>query len=64
MPGSVSTLVRAYKSAITRVCHDSGINDFAWQPRFYDRIIRDHHELRGTRIYIRNNVEKWRMKYL
>ena len=64
MPGSVSALVRAYKSAVTRVCHDSGIPDFAWQPRFYDRIIRDRHELRGTRKYIRNNVEKWRMKYL
>ena len=30
-----------------------------WQPRFYDRIIRDEKELWNVRNYIRHNHLKW-----
>ncbi|HOO71560.1 MAG TPA: transposase [Spirochaetota bacterium] len=58
-PGSLSAVIRAYKSAVTRRCRESGYEQFAWQPRFYDRIIRDQDELNNVRRYIRNNVKKW-----
>ena len=32
---------------------------FAWQPKFYDRIIRDENELNNTRQYIIDNPIKW-----
>jgi REP element-mobilizing transposase RayT len=39
-PGSVSTIIRSYKSAVTKHCNRLGF-PFAWQPLFYDHIIRD-----------------------
>ncbi|HOO71562.1 MAG TPA: hypothetical protein PK926_07360 [Spirochaetota bacterium] len=44
---------------MTKRCRESGYSGFAWQPRFYDRIIRDQDELNNVRRYIRNNVKKW-----
>ena len=38
--------------------HIHGI-DFAWQPRYYDHIIRTRIELYRIRKYIRENPEKW-----
>ena len=32
---------------------------FAWQPRFYDHIIRNEDALSRIRTYIQNNPEKW-----
>ncbi len=39
-PGSLSTIIRSYKSAITRWCNSKDY-EFGWQGRFYDHIIRD-----------------------
>ena len=32
---------------------------FAWQPRFYDEIIRNDEHLEQIRQYIRNNPANW-----
>lgn len=53
--GSVPVIVRSFKAAVTRKCRESGLNDFSWQPGFYDRIIRDQHELNAYRRYIATN---------
>jgi len=34
--------------------------DFGWQPRFYDRIVRDDRSLKRIRYYIINNPKNWR----
>ncbi|MEZ4632172.1 MAG: hypothetical protein R2880_15930 [Deinococcales bacterium] len=34
--------------------------DFAWQPRFYDHIIRNEDEYQKIANYIEHNVAKWR----
>ena len=34
-------------------------DDFAWQPRFHDHIIRDDKGLERIRAYIRGNAFKW-----
>lgn len=58
-PGSLSAIVRSYKSAVTRWTGQNGFPNFAWQPRFYDHIIRDEPSLNRIRAYIRNNPSTW-----
>ncbi|MEA5510613.1 transposase [Crocosphaera sp. UHCC 0190] len=57
--GSLSTIIRSYKSAVTRWCGQNKYNNFAWQPRFYDHIIRNDGSLERIREYIINNPIKW-----
>jgi REP element-mobilizing transposase RayT len=48
-PGLLSKIFQAYKAVVTHWTHQNGFIDFAWQPRFYDHIIRDEASLQ--RIY-------------
>ena len=57
--GSLSTIIRAYKSAVTRQLRQDGITDFGWVQRFYEHIIRDENELDNLREYILYNPLKW-----
>lgn len=56
---SISTVIRSYKSAVTRRAHKNGNDTFRWQSRFYDRIIRNDRELYNIRKYIEQNPLKW-----
>ena len=57
--GSISTIVRSYKSVVTKHAHE--INpDFDWQSRFHDHIIRDSEEFERIQYYIENNVLNWK----
>jgi len=47
---------KLYKNAINRVSTEI---DFAWQSRFYDRIIRNDIELNKIREYIQINPREW-----
>lgn len=58
-PGSLQTIINAYKSSVTRWCRKNGQDHFAWQPRFYDHIIRADGSLDRIREYIINNPAKW-----
>ena len=55
--GSLATVIRGFKSAITKYAHERGIA-FAWQTRFYDRIVRNQNELNAIVEYIENNPYK------
>ncbi|MBU7586616.1 MAG: transposase [Nostoc sp. TH1S01] len=57
--GSLSVVIRSYKSAVTRWCNMNGYPNFAWQQRFFDHIIRADHSLDKIREYIINNPQKW-----
>ena len=46
------------KSAVTHYANQTS-NYFAWQPRFYDRIVRDLPEMNRIATYIENNVANW-----
>jgi REP element-mobilizing transposase RayT len=59
--GSLSTIIRSYKSAVTRSARKCGYSNFAWQSRFYDHIIRDEKSLQEIREYIRNNPLQWEL---
>ncbi|HAA18522.1 MAG TPA: transposase, partial [Cytophagales bacterium] len=55
--GSVSQIVRGYKSAVTRVVR-SFYQDFAWQSSFHDHIVREG-EFDRIEQYILNNAKNW-----
>ena len=57
--GSLSAIVRSYKSGVSRIAAQNAYFDFAWQARFYDRILRDMNEIAKARDYIRLNPAKW-----
>jgi REP element-mobilizing transposase RayT len=56
--GSLSTIIRSYKSAVTKYANENNIL-FDWQPRFYDRIVRDDEEYIRIYEYISNNPKRW-----
>ncbi|PSB44305.1 transposase [Cyanosarcina cf. burmensis CCALA 770] len=58
--GSLSAILQSYKSAVTQWCRKNGYDNFTWQPRFYDRIIRADGSLDKIREYIVNNPTKWK----
>jgi len=58
-PGSLSTIIRSYKSAVTRICNNKSL-PFAWQARFYDHIIRNNISMERIRQYIQNNPVRWK----
>lgn len=56
--GRLSHIISGFKYAVTFFARKNDIS-FAWQSRFYDRIIRDVDELNHIAAYIENNVPKW-----
>lgn len=57
-PNSLSNVIRQYKARCSFEIRKSNPS-FAWQPRFYDRIIRNEKELLNIRRYIEQNPLKW-----
>ncbi len=55
--GSLSAIIRSYKSSTTRMIRKQPNTDFAWQSRFYDHIIRTERDLENLRLYIALNPE-------
>ena len=55
---SISTIIRSYKSAVTKHAHRLGF-EFEWQTRFYDIIIRNEDSFNNISNYIKNNPSNW-----
>lgn len=63
--GAVSTIIRSYKSAVTKYCNRLEL-PFGWQSRFHDHIIGNDQSFQRISEYIRNNPANWdedRLKY-
>ncbi len=57
-PGSISTIIRSYKSVVSK--HSKKFNsNFAWQSRFHDHIIRNQNSFYVIQKYISNNPINW-----
>ena len=56
--GNISSVIRGYKASVKSLATANNI-EFAWQPRFYDRIIRDEDEMKRIRKYIVENPDNW-----
>jgi REP element-mobilizing transposase RayT len=52
--GSLGHIIQTYKAAATRLICMEGLA-FAWQPNYYDHVIRDDQDLDRIRRYIRNH---------
>jgi putative transposase len=58
-PGSLSTIIRSYKSAVSKLAHVIS-PEFGWQERFHDHIIRDEGSFILIQNYIVSNVQNWK----
>jgi REP element-mobilizing transposase RayT len=58
-PNSISTIIRSYKSAVTKHANRLELQN-GWQPRFHDHIIRDAMEYQRISDYIKNNPKLWK----
>ena len=56
--GTIGSIIGQFKSICTKRICAAGY-DFAWQPRFYDQIVRDDKTMLAIREYILNNPQKW-----
>jgi len=59
IPGSLSTIIGSFKSAVTKAADLAGRKDFGWHGRFFDHIIRDGKDLDRIRKYILDNPANW-----
>ncbi len=55
---SVSSIIGGYKSAVTKHANRLGL-EFAWQTRFYERIIKHEKAYENITKYIYNNPLNW-----
>ena len=55
---SISTIIRSYKSAVTKHARRLGFH-FNWQSRFHDHIIRDEKSFQNISNYIIQNPMRW-----
>ena len=58
---SLGSIINQFKGACTRRIRRRGNDDFAWQARFYDHIIRNEKSLQKIRQYIQENPLKWEL---
>ena len=59
--GSLSVMIGSFKSIVSKMVNKQYPNiTFAWQPRFYDHIIRNERSLGEIREYIKTNPKTWK----
>ena len=56
--GNLASIIRGYKVGVRKYANMNGI-EFAWQSRYFDRVIRSEKELQNIRNYIYNNPANW-----
>jgi REP element-mobilizing transposase RayT len=57
--GTLGAIINQFKSICTKRIRGLGYMHFAWQPLFYDHIIRNQKSLEKIRAYIIANPVKW-----
>ena len=55
---NMASIIRGFKAGVKKHATLNHL-DFAWQPRYYDRVVRNESELKRIRTYIENNPAKW-----
>jgi REP element-mobilizing transposase RayT len=62
VPGSISTIVRSFKSAVTKQINEMRNTPTApvWQSNYYEHIIQSEKEYLTIEAYIENNPANWR----
>jgi len=57
---SLGAIVGQFKTKCTKRIWAAGYKFFAWQPRYYDHIVRDEEDSNRINEYIINNPKNWR----
>jgi len=57
--GSISVIINQYKGAVKKWCSNNGFENFEWQRKFYDHIIRDEKSYVTIKNYTINNPANW-----
>ncbi len=57
--GSLATILRQYKGAVTRLSSRETGTSHLWQRGYYERIIRDQREWEKIHLYIESNPSGW-----
>jgi putative transposase len=63
VPGSVPTIVRNYKAAVTKLTRGTTGNRAmqVWQSNYFERVLRNGEELANASRYIQENVAMWHL---
>ncbi|AFM13144.1 transposase [Turneriella parva] len=56
---SISTIVRGFKTGVTKWARNNTDQHIIWQRNYYEHIVRDADALHRIRQYIRNNPSQW-----
>ncbi|PYY15266.1 MAG: hypothetical protein DMG61_07450 [Acidobacteria bacterium] len=56
---SLGQVVRSYKSGVLNQCRRADLEQWRWQTRFYDEILKDADAVGSVRTYIRENPINW-----
>ena len=59
MDNSLSKVIRWFKGRMSFEIHNIDYQNFQWQPRYYEHIIRTEKSLEKIRDYIQYNPDKW-----
>lgn len=55
----LGVIINQFKGACTRAMRERGYEDFAWQARFYDHVVRNEKDLERIERYIQENPAAW-----
>ena len=58
-PNSLGSIINQFKSIVTKRIRINGNEKFAWQPRYYEHIIRNKKDMERIQEYIINNPVQW-----
>jgi REP element-mobilizing transposase RayT len=58
---NLASIIRGFKSAITTYSKINDYPNFAWQPRFYEHIIRNQDSFDRIQKYIIDNPKNWKI---
>ena len=63
--GSVATIVRSFKSGVTRRAHQVGLlrGEHLWQRGYFEHVVRNEAALERICGYIATNPERWDMDH-
>ena len=60
---NLASVIRGFKIGVTKYARKAGL-EFAWQPRYYDHVIRNNDDWNRITTYIEENVGSWDMDKL
>jgi putative transposase len=64
IPRSIGSIVRGYKTGVTKWFRENETAGCIWQRNYYERIIRNENEFDRISRYIEENPVKWRVEKL